>query len=87
MKSSKAKVYDEPYLEDAFLHLNEIGVLTHHPPAQHARAVDPQVEIIPLKWSCATSRPGLSTRLGIDEGTQLPRSIIGSITRTISSTT
>src|SRR6195952_436829 len=64
--------------EYLFSRLNEIGVPTHfmrrlNPREQLVR----EVEIIPLEVVVRNVAAGsLSTRLGIEEGTQLPRSII-----------
>ena len=59
--------------------LGEIGVPTHFiAPAQHARAADPRGRDHPARGGRAQRRRRLasSKRLGIDEGTALPRSIV-----------
>ncbi len=64
--------------EYLFSRLNEIGVPTHFVRRLNAREqLVREVEIIPLEVVVRNVAAGsLSTRLGIDEGTQLPRSII-----------
>ena len=64
--------------EYVFQHLNEIGVPTHFIRRLNMREqLIREVEIIPLEVVVRNVAAGsLSTRLGIDEGTQLPRSII-----------
>src|SRR6266704_1412711 len=63
--------------EYVFQHLNEIGVPTHFIRRLNMREqLIREVEIIPLEVVVRNVAAGsLSTRLGIDEGTQLPRSI------------
>ena len=64
--------------EYVFQHLNEIGVPTHFIRRLNMREqLIREVEIIPLEVVVRNVAAGsLSTRLGIEEGTQLPRSII-----------
>ncbi len=64
--------------EYVFQHLNEIGVPTHFIKRLNMREqLIREVEIIPLEVVVRNVAAGsLATRLGIDEGTQLPRSII-----------
>ena len=64
--------------EHIFNHLNEIGVPTHFLKRLNMREqLIREVEIIPLEVVVRNVAAGsLSKRLGIDEGTQLPRSII-----------
>jgi phosphoribosylaminoimidazole-succinocarboxamide synthase len=58
--------------------LNAIGVPTHYIKTMNMREqLVREVEIIPLEVVCRNVAAGsLSTRLGIEEGTPLPRSII-----------
>ena len=64
--------------EYVFTNLNEIGVPTHFIKRLNMREqLIREVEIIPLEVVVRNVAAGsLSTRLGIEEGTQLPRSII-----------
>ena len=64
--------------EYIFQHLNDIGVPTHFIKRLNMREqLIREVEIIPLEVVVRNVAAGsLSTRLGIEEGTQLPRSII-----------
>src|SRR6201991_3468833 len=64
--------------EYVFQHLNEIGVPTHFIRRLNMREqLIREVEIIPLEVVVRNVPAGsLSQRLGIEEGTQLPRSII-----------
>ena len=64
--------------EYVFQHLNDIGVPTHFIRRLNMREqLIREVEIIPLEVVVRNVAAGsLATRLGIDEGTQLPRSII-----------
>jgi len=64
--------------EYIFQHLNDIGVPTHFIRRLNMREqLIREVEIIPLEVVVRNIAAGsLSTRLGIEEGTQLPRSII-----------
>ena len=64
--------------EYIFQHLNDIGVPTHFIRRLNMRGqLIREVEIIPLEVVVRNVAAGsLATRLGIDEGTQLPRSII-----------
>ena len=64
--------------EFVFQHLNAIGVPTHFIKRLNMREqLIREVEIIPLEVVVRNVAAGsLSTRLGIEEGTQLPRSII-----------
>jgi phosphoribosylaminoimidazole-succinocarboxamide synthase len=64
--------------EHIFQHLNDIGVPTHFVRRLNMREqLIREVEIIPLEVVVRNVAAGsLSKRLGIDEGTQLPRSII-----------
>ena len=64
--------------EYVFQHLNDIGVPTHFIRRLNMREqLIREVEIIPLEIVCRNVAAGsLSQRLGIEEGTQLPRSII-----------
>ena len=64
--------------EYIFQHLNNIGVPTHFIRRLNMREqLIKEVEIIPLEVVVRNVAAGsLSTRLGIEEGTQLPRSII-----------
>ena len=64
--------------EYVFQHLNEIGVPTHFIRRLNMREqLIREVEIIPLEVVVRNVAAGsLATRLGIEEGTQLPRSII-----------
>ena len=64
--------------EYVFQHLNEIGVPTHFIKRLNMREqLIREVEIIPLEVVVRNVAAGsLSTRLGLEEGTQLPRSII-----------
>ena len=64
--------------EFVFQHLNEIGVPTHFIRRLNMREqLIREVEIIPLEVVVRNVAAGsLSQRLGIEEGTQLPRSII-----------
>ena len=64
--------------EYVFQHLNEIGVPTHFIRRLNMREqLIREVEIIPLEVVVRNVAAGsLSQRLGIEEGTQLPRSII-----------
>jgi phosphoribosylaminoimidazole-succinocarboxamide synthase len=64
--------------EFVFQHLNSIGVPTHFIKRLNMREqLIREVEIIPLEVVVRNVAAGsLSTRLGIEEGTQLPRSII-----------
>src|SRR5580658_7542544 len=64
--------------EYVFQHLNDIGVPTHFIRRLNMREqLIREVEIIPLEVCVRNIAAGsLSTRLGIEEGTQLPRSII-----------
>ena len=64
--------------EYVFQHLNDIGVPTHFIRRLNMREqLIREVEIIPLAICVRNVAAGsLSTRLGIEEGTQLPRSII-----------
>ncbi len=64
--------------EYIFQHLNDIGVPTHFIRRLNMREqLIREVEIIPLEVVVRNVAAGsLATRLGIDEGTQLPRSII-----------
>ncbi len=64
--------------EYIFQHLNDIGVPTHFIRRLNMREqLIREVEIIPLEVCVRNIAAGsLSTRLGIEEGTQLPRSII-----------
>jgi phosphoribosylaminoimidazole-succinocarboxamide synthase len=64
--------------EHIFQHLNAIGVPTHFIRRLNMREqLIREVEIIPLEVVVRNVAAGsLSKRLGIDEGTQLPRSII-----------
>jgi phosphoribosylaminoimidazole-succinocarboxamide synthase len=64
--------------EFIFQHLNEIGVPTHFIRRLNMREqLIREVEIIPLEVVVRNVAAGsLSQRLGIEEGTQLPRSII-----------
>ncbi len=64
--------------EFIFQHLNNIGVPTHFIRRLNMREqLIKEVEIIPLEVVVRNVAAGsLSTRLGIEEGTQLPRSII-----------
>ena len=64
--------------EYVFQHLNDIGVPTHFIRRLNMREqLIREVEIIPLEVVVRNVAAGsLATRLGIEEGTQLPRSII-----------
>src|SRR5450830_299703 len=64
--------------EYVFQHLNDIGVPTHFIRRLNMREqLIREVEIIPLEVVvCNVAAGALATSLGIDEGTQLPRSII-----------
>src|SRR2546423_9569094 len=64
--------------EYVFQHLNDIGVPTHFIKRLNMREqLIREVEIIPLEVVVRNVAAGsLSQRLGIEEGTQLPRSII-----------
>src|SRR3981189_741232 len=64
--------------EYVFQHLNDIGVPTHFIKRLNMREqLIREVEIIPLEVGVGNVASGtLSQRLGIEEGTQLPRSII-----------
>ena len=64
--------------EFVFQHLNEIGVPTHFIRRLNMREqLIREVEIVPLEVVVRNVAAGsLSQRLGIEEGTQLPRSII-----------
>ena len=64
--------------EYVFQHLNDIGVPTHFIQRLNMREqLIREVEIIPLEVAVRNVAAGsLSQRLGIEEGTQLPRSII-----------
>ena len=64
--------------EYVFQHLNDIGVPTHFIRRLNMREqLIREVEIIPLEVCVRNVAAGsLATRLGIEEGTQLPRSII-----------
>jgi phosphoribosylaminoimidazole-succinocarboxamide synthase len=64
--------------EYIFQHLNDIGVPTHFIRRLNMREqLIREVEIIPLEVVVRNVAAGsLSTRLGLEEGTQLPRSII-----------
>ena len=64
--------------EFIFQHLNDIGVPTHFIRRLNMREqLIREVEIIPLEVVVRNVAAGsLSTRLGLEEGTQLPRSII-----------
>src|SRR5207247_11187193 len=64
--------------EYVFQHLNDIGVPTHFIKRLNMREqLIREVEIIPLEVMVRNVAAGsLSQRLGIEEGTQLPRSII-----------
>ena len=64
--------------EYIFQHLNDIGVPTHFIRRLNMREqLIREVEIIPLEVVVRNVAAGsLATRLGIEEGTQLPRSII-----------
>ena len=64
--------------EYVFQHLNDIGVPTHFIRRLNMREqLIREVEIIPLEVVCRNIVAGsMSQRLGIDEGTPLPRSII-----------
>ena len=64
--------------EYLFQHLNEIGIPTHFIRRLNMREqLIREVEIIPLEVVVRNVAAGsLATRLGIEEGTQLPRSII-----------
>ena len=64
--------------EYVFQHLNDIGVPTHFIRRLNMREqLIREVEIIPLEVCVRNVAAGsLSERLGIDEGTQLPRSIM-----------
>src|SRR5205807_10150244 len=70
--------------EYVFQHLNEIGVPTHFIRRLNMREqLIREVEIIPLEVVVRNVAAGSpSQRLGIEEGTQLPRSIIESYYRT-----
>jgi phosphoribosylaminoimidazole-succinocarboxamide synthase len=64
--------------EYLFQHLNDIGIPTHFIRRLNMREqLIREVEIIPLRVVVRNVAAGsLATRLGIEEGTQLPRSII-----------
>ncbi len=64
--------------EHIFVHLNSIGIPTHFIRRMNMREqLIREVEIIPLEIVVRNVAAGsLSKRLGIEEGTQLPRSII-----------
>src|SRR3569623_417253 len=64
--------------EYVFQHLNEIGVPTHFIKRLNMREqLIREVEIVPLEVAARNVAVGsLSQRLGIEEGTQLPRAII-----------
>jgi len=64
--------------EHIFQHLNDIGVPTHFIRRLNMREqLIREVEIIPLEVVVRNVAAGsLATRLGLEEGTQLPRSII-----------
>ena len=64
--------------EYVFQHLNDIGVPTHFIKRLNMREqLIREVEIVPLEVVVRNVAAGsLSQRLGIEEGTQLPRSII-----------
>jgi len=64
--------------EHIFVHLNTIGIPTHFIRRMNMREqLIREVEMIPLEVVVRNVAAGsLSKRLGIDEGTQLPRSII-----------
>jgi phosphoribosylaminoimidazole-succinocarboxamide synthase len=64
--------------EFVFMKLNEIGVPTHFMKRLNMREqLIREVEIIPLEVVVRNTAAGsLATRLGLDEGTALPRSII-----------
>lgn len=64
--------------EFVFQHLNDIGVPTHFIRRLNMREqLIREVEIVPLEVVVRNVAAGsLATRLGIEEGTQLPRSII-----------
>ncbi len=64
--------------EHLFTHLNEMGIPTHFIRRLNMREqLIREVEIIPLEVVVRNVAAGsLATRLGLEEGTQLPRSII-----------
>src|SRR5713101_5755962 len=75
----KAKVlYEGPEPGTLIQHLNDIGVPTHFIRRLNMREqLIREVEIVPLEVVVRNVAAGsLSQRLGIEEGTQLPRSII-----------
>ena len=64
--------------EHIFTHLNDIGIPTHFIRRLNMREqLIREVEIVPLELVVRNVAAGsLATRLGLEEGTQLPRSII-----------
>ncbi|GGB59133.1 phosphoribosylaminoimidazole-succinocarboxamide synthase A [Roseibium aquae] len=64
--------------EFVFTHLNEIGIPTHFIRRMNMREqLIREVEVIPIEVVVRNVAAGsIATRLGLDEGTQLPRSII-----------